>query len=133
MLFKMILKFSFIFIILVNTFFVNYTCADLLVDPWHMFRNNIRHTGKSIYKGTDSNKLKWKFKTGGFIESSPAIDVEGSVYVGTSDGKVYAFRSDGSIKWTYQTQNWIESSPAIGWDGTIYIGSNDKHLYAIGD
>lgn len=66
------------------------------------------------------------------MESSPAIDVEGTVYIGSSDGKLYAINADGTLKWSFQTKGAIESSPAIGSDGTIYIGSNDNHLYAIG-
>ena len=54
------------------------------------------------------------------------------VYIGSSDGKLYAINADGALKWTFQTKDAIESSPAIGPDGTVYIGSNDTHLYAIG-
>lgn len=66
------------------------------------------------------------------MESSPAIDGDGTVYIGSSDGKLYAINADGALKWSFQTKDAIESSPAIGPDGTVYIGSNDNHLYAIG-
>ncbi|HHT9105785.1 MAG TPA: PQQ-binding-like beta-propeller repeat protein, partial [Candidatus Wujingus californicus] len=86
-----------------------------------------------IYAILPECKLLWSFKTGNWVESSPAIDIEGTTYIGSSDGKLYAINPDGKLKWSFQTKDIIEASPAIGPDGTIYIGSNDKHLYAIGE
>ena len=37
---------------------------------------------------------KWEFLTGGEVDSSPAIGSDGTVYVGSWDGKVYAIASD---------------------------------------
>jgi outer membrane protein assembly factor BamB len=34
--------------------------------------------------------LKWSFKTGGEVQSSPAV-ANGMVYVGSGEGNVYAF------------------------------------------
>lgn len=34
---------------------------------------------------------KWSYRTGGGIYSTPAIGRDGTVYVGSNDGKVYAF------------------------------------------
>jgi len=84
--------------------------------------------------------LKWKYKTGYRIESSPAIASDGTVYVGSDDHYLYAINPDGSLKWKYRTGSWIESSPAIASDGTVYVGSGvyiessdswDGYLYAI--
>jgi outer membrane protein assembly factor BamB len=33
---------------------------------------------------------KWEFSTGGYVRSSPAIGVDGTVYVGSDDARVYA-------------------------------------------
>ena len=35
-------------------------------------------------------RLLWEFKTGGGVWSSPAIGSDGTVYVGSDDGKLYA-------------------------------------------
>ena len=74
--------------------------------------------------------LKWKYKTGDHISSSPAIDKDGTIYIGSDDGYLHAIRPDGTPKWEYETGTWGRSSPAIGEDGTIYIGSGCS-LYAI--
>ncbi len=34
--------------------------------------------------------LKWSFQTGNQVHSSPAIGADGTVYVGSYDGKLYA-------------------------------------------
>jgi hypothetical protein len=59
------------------------------------------------------------------------VGADGTIYVGSSDGRLYALDSDGSEKWSFATGNVIFSSPAIGADGTVYIGSFDGRLYAV--
>jgi outer membrane protein assembly factor BamB len=76
--------------------------------------------------------LKWKYETEyGVISSSPAIGADGTVYVGSGDGNLYALNAKGTRKWSYFTGGEVSSSPAIGADGTIYVGSGDGNLYAI--
>jgi hypothetical protein len=58
---------------------------------WPMFRRDLSHTrstepGGGIVRGN----LKWVFSSGGAIHSSAAI-VNGMVYVGSHDRKLYAF------------------------------------------
>ncbi len=75
--------------------------------------------------------VKWRFRTGDRIDSSPAIGDDGTIYVGSEDNNLYAINPDGSLKWKFETGSDIYSSPAIGDDGTIYVGSMDINLYAI--
>lgn len=65
------------------------------------------------------------------MASSPAIGADGTIYVGTTTGKLVAVAADGSTtKWSAITNDTLGSSPAIAADGTIYIGSSDRKLYA---
>ena len=65
------------------------------------------------------------------ILSSPAIGADGTIYVGTTAGKLVAVAADGSaVKWSATTNDTLGSSPSIARDGTIYIGSSDHKLYA---
>ena len=75
-----------------------------------------------------SGSFKWSFTTGGSIYSSPAIALDGSIYFGSDDGKLYALHPDGSEDWNYTTGDMVRSSPAIGADGSIYFGSDDNKL-----
>ena len=55
----------------------------------------------------------------------------GVVYIGSQNGKLYAFNAlTGATIWTYTTGNTIASSPTIA-DGIVYIGSFDNNLYAL--
>lgn len=75
--------------------------------------------------------LKWKYKTNGSIESSPAIGHDGTVYITSGDSCLYAFSPEGDLKWKYQADGKIYASPAIGADGTVYINPWDVYTYAI--
>lgn len=68
-----------------------------------------------------------------FMEPSPAVGADGTVYVGAADGNLYAITPAGTLKWKFQAKelSWF-SSPAIGANGTIFIGASDFNLYAIG-
>ncbi len=95
----------------------------------------------------DTHRLKWSIELNmewdGLcwdepcpIYSSPAIGADGTIYVGSDDGYVYALDPDADdeeerIKWSYETWGAVSSSPAIGADGTVYVGSFDGTLYAL--
>ena len=98
---------------------------------WWMFHHDLAHTGLSAFTVPATAVQLWTFSTRGIIYSSPAIGADGTIYVGSMDGNLYAINPDSTEKWAFYTGNWINSSPAIGTDGTIYIGSGDWNLYAI--
>ncbi len=97
---------------------------------WPMRGHDVAHTGRGVGSGA-RGVLKWKYATGGSVFFSPAIGLDGTVYVGSDDHNLYAIKPDGSLKWKYATGSGVESSPAIGSDGTVYVGSYDNNLYAI--
>jgi len=76
---------------------------------------------------------RWIFNSPelGRFESPPAIGTDGTIYLGSTDGKLYAVNPDSTLKWKFATDAVIYDSPIIDKDGTIYIGSFDNCLYAI--
>jgi len=96
-----------------------------------MFRSNAEHTGVYNNDGiVPTNSDLWWFKTGGIIQSSPAVS-NGVVYVGSNDNNIYAIDATTGIeKWRFVTGGTMHSSPAVS-NGVVNIGSNDKNLYAI--
>jgi outer membrane protein assembly factor BamB len=119
-----------------NSIFKNHTYIRPISSdssPWSMYCHDTRHTGRSPYNTADNpGTIKWKYETGDdWIDSSPAIDENGTIYVGSDERCLFAFNPNGTIKWRFDTNGWLESSPAIGKDGTIYVGSRGGHLYAI--
>jgi outer membrane protein assembly factor BamB len=84
--------------------------------------------GAVIAFDTDGN-IKWDYI--GEV-NSPVVDVNSDVYLGSTDGKLYALDNNGTLKWTYAITAAIGTSAAIGPDGTLYFGATDGKLYAIG-
>ncbi len=60
---------------------------------------------------------------------SPAIGADGTIYIGTHDGKMNALSADlSTVKWSVSVGG--DASATIA-DGVIYAGSTDKKVYAI--
>jgi len=90
----------------------------------------------NLYAINSNGTKKWSFNVGGPVYSSPAIGVDGTIYVASSfpDNNLYAINPDGSEKWRFPI-SFRSSSLAIGEDGTIYFGSDEGDsggaLYAV--
>jgi outer membrane protein assembly factor BamB len=97
---------------------------------WWMCGRNPLHNARSPFTGPATNALKWSYSVGSAVYSSPAITADGTVYVGTETGSIFAVNPDGSPKWIRSTLGPVYSSPAIGADGTVYVGCWDKWLCA---
>lgn len=65
------------------------------------------------------------------VNSTPAIGDDGTIYIGSEDGLLYAVSPSGNLIWSFPTSGGINASPAIGSDGTIYFGSTDGNAYAV--
>ncbi|MFH1856172.1 MAG: PQQ-binding-like beta-propeller repeat protein [Candidatus Omnitrophota bacterium] len=108
---------------------INSAGADTETD-WPMFLHDLQHTGCSFCEVPDELKMTWSYKTGGNIESSPAV-ANGKVFVGSWDNKFYVLdENTGGLIWSYQTGGAINSSPAVA-NGKVFIGSADNELYAL--
>lgn len=74
--------------------------------------------------------LKWKFKTGGKIFSSPAI-INDLILIGSEDKNLYAIDTKtGKSVWKFKTGGAVHSSPAV-YDNTVYFLSFDGFFYAL--
>jgi hypothetical protein len=87
--------------------------------PWPMFLHDPQHTGRSPYRGPQEGKVEWLFYAGHNVYSSPAIDVDGSVYFGCDNTYFYSVTPAGTQRWR-SLGGGGDSSPLIASDGTIY-------------
>ncbi|MBS1532281.1 MAG: PQQ-binding-like beta-propeller repeat protein [Bacteroidetes bacterium] len=101
------------------------------IGGYAMFRGDARHSG--IYPSgevSDKPHLKWRFKTNGYVNSSPAIEGD-HIYFGSADSNLYCLDiKTGSLLWKFTTGGAVGSSPAIE-SGTVYFGSHDGKFYAL--
>ena len=114
------------------------TDDGLMDSAWPMFSHGVRHTGRSPFGEKGIGVEKWKLNLStGLITSSPAIDKDGTIYIGTHPttgiDNFYAINPDGTIKWSFKAGDWtwVDSSPAIAGDGTVYVGCLNGYLYAL--
>jgi outer membrane protein assembly factor BamB len=87
--------------------------------------------GADVLSVSQEGELRWRFRTGLKVFSAPAIDDDGTIYVGSQDDHVYAIAPDGRMRWRYHVEDDVDGSPAIADDGTIYVGSDDHRVYAL--
>ena len=98
-------------------------------DSWPMWRNDSTNSGTGQSGPTELN-LRWRFKTGGGVGSTPVI-VEGRVYAGSQDRNIYCTDArDGRLLWNFTTGARIKSSVAVA-NGKVYVGPDDGYVYCL--
>ena len=80
------------------------------------------------------SKGEWAYpgvaKSIGAIVGTPVV-VEDTLYVGSSDGKLYALDAIyGEKKWEFDTGGKIWTSPAVE-DGAVYVSNYERKLFAV--
>lgn len=94
------------------------------------FRGNETHTGLYKNEGVfNSASLKWTFKTGNAIRSTPLVHGN-KIYVGSGDNFLYALDTAGKLLWKFKADGPIHSSPAM-LKNTVYFNTRKNSLYAI--
>jgi YD repeat-containing protein len=88
-------------------------------------------TGRRLWISGSEGAL---FGSGTFY--STAAVVYGRVFLGNTDGRIYAYDSStGALDWAVQTGAYVYASPAVtnapGLGPTIYLGSYDGTFYAL--
>jgi eukaryotic-like serine/threonine-protein kinase len=83
----------------------------------------------------ESGNLKWKFKTGGPMHSSPAIH-KGMLFIGSWDNYLYALDAQsGKEIWKFKTgekalMHGIQASPSVD-NESVYFGARDANFYSL--
>jgi outer membrane protein assembly factor BamB len=104
--------------------------------PWPLFRHDHRNTGWSPLVGHPNGDAPWSFATGKGIFSTPVIDGEGTIYVGSADHVFYAIGRDGRERWRFETGEIIDSAAALlrrdaKGRASVVVPSGDGRLYKL--
>ena len=100
-------------------------------DAASMFRGDAAHSG--VYASVPLRHfggLQWRVQTGGMVQSSASLH-EGTLYIGSGDGRLYALdATTGAQRWQFRTARAISSTPAVA-DGLVFVGSRDNTYWAV--
>ncbi len=103
--------------------------------PWPTFRRDVANNGRSPLPAVYHDDQPWSFQTEKGIFSTPVIDENGVIYVGSADHNFYALNPDGREKWRFTTGEIIDSAAAIPRPGLlsaepgILVPAGDGHVY----
>jgi len=103
----------------------HYVRVTLTDEAGRVFRKSM-----SFYTELTGPRALWRSFAAGSCKATPAV-TEDTVYVGATDGKLYAFRRiDGRLRWTFDTGGEILCEPLVVGE-TVYFGSGDGNFYAV--
>ena len=86
--------------------------------------------GAHVYRMERSGVVRHRFEALNKIFTSPAVDAEGNVYVGSQDDRVYALGPDLEVKWRRPLGGDVDSSPVLGDDLAVFVASDDGEVRA---
>lgn len=107
------------------------SATDPMRSTWPLFRGDSLASGVAHSTLSAKPALLWKFTVEkGAFEGTAAI-VDGVVYIGDLDGKLFALDlATGDKKWEFKTEAGFNASPAVR-DGLVYIGDIDGKFYCL--
>ena len=119
-------------VITISTVAILFVPEITLSADWSAFRRDSNRAGAdaeiSFYSPIN---LKWTaVLNNGYTYSSPIVYGE-TVFIGSSEGKLFAFNRKTGVKgWEYTAKGTIHSTPAAG-DGIVCFGCSDGYFYAL--
>ncbi|MGC4047241.1 MAG: PQQ-binding-like beta-propeller repeat protein [Armatimonas sp.] len=116
---------------------VNVITTGLAQTNWPKFHGNSRNTGEAsagpAIASTPSLVAGWPAQAANVEFSSPTIGPNGAIYIGSTNGRLFAFNPNGSERWSVQTGGAIEGAPMVGINGIVYVASGDGSVTAFRD
>ena len=99
-------------------------------DSWIEWRGSADHLGVSEGTIPDEGELRWRYRTGDQVQSS-AVFHQGTMLMGSDDGKLYCFEPDtGEVLWKFATGGAVQATVLVK-DGKAYFGSSDGFFYCL--
>ena len=96
-----------------------------------MFRGGPARLGRVAAKiPIKRPSVRWRFRTGRAIYSSPVLDSAGRVFAGSLDGHLYAVNPKGKLLWKANLDGPVFSSPAVS-RGAVIVGSDGGTLFSL--
>jgi outer membrane protein assembly factor BamB len=107
---------------------VTVVASGLANTPWPKWHGNELNVGQGQGQGATGAK-RWEFTTSDGIWASACLGADGTVYLGSHNGRMYALDpATGTQKWELAAGSWVKSSAALALDGTLYFGADNRLL-----
>ena len=103
---------------------------------WPVMRGDLRNTGHGKYMDFEADPQKFnrplRWRTGNGIFSTPVMDGDENIYVGSADHYFYCFDPQtGKMIWKFDALELIDSAGALSADGKVYVPAG-AGIYALG-
>lgn len=116
------------------------TIADLRTKDFGRYRlvvsnilgNAISQEALVLVNRRPPEEVRWVSSVYSWL-TSPALGTDGTIYVGSSDGHLYALDElTGTAKWKFAAGGPIFHTPAVGTNQIVYVNSEEtKSIYAL--
>ena len=100
-------------------------------DSASTFHHDAQRTGRESSVGPLAPRLLWSFRTQASIDASPIISRDGTIYLASTDGNLYALTSSGQLKWKFTARESIFSTPTLAQDGSILFADLAGWYYSV--
>ncbi len=102
---------------------------------WPSMRGNLRNTGYANYMDYKPDPQRFnqplRWRTGNGIFSTPVMDGNERIYVGSADHYFYCFDPEtGKMNWKFDALELIDSAAALSADGRVYVPAGAA-IYAL--
>jgi outer membrane protein assembly factor BamB len=76
-------------------------------------------------------RLAWQSSVEGKSRAAPVLGPDGTLYVASDPGRLYAFSPAGGLRWLFHAAGSTRDPPALAPDGTLYLGDASGALTAL--
>jgi uncharacterized repeat protein (TIGR01451 family) len=98
---------------------------------WAAQRHDAQGTLWSPATGPTAPVIQWVFQDEAGFPGSPAVAADGTIYLTSNDGMLYALDPQGSILWQVTLPAGGVGSPALSQEGQIYVTDQNGSLSVI--
>jgi len=104
--------------------------------PWPKEHHDLQNTSRSHLRGPTRGQVLWKTlivkRHGVHVTSSPAVDQEGNIYVGSQDHQLYSLRPDGTFRWTHDLgAEALGVGPVVVSGGRVLMSAGEGKLLGL--
>jgi uncharacterized repeat protein (TIGR01451 family) len=98
--------------------------------PWSAERRDPQGTLWNISNEPISPQVQWKFADPSGFAGGPAVSAQGSVFIVSQAGTLYALDPAGSVRWQAALPGGGAGTPALSDDGQVYVTDEAGNLSA---